>query len=250
VNLLRSLLFAPLLWLWTGLMVFGCSPVLLGPPRWSMKAQNAWADGADWLVRHVLGIRCEVRGLENLPEGPMIVASKHQSAYETIVFHRLLDDPGIVLKKELLAIPLYGWFSRHMGMIPIDRSGSAKAMRAMLRAAEKVLAQGRPILIFPEGTRSAPGQRPSYRPGVAGLYRHLNVPVVPVALNSGLFWPRRSLLKRPGTVVIEYLMPIPPGLDRRAFMAELEARIEPATAGLLAEAGFRPGDNYVDETRG
>ncbi|MBI1179554.1 MAG: 1-acyl-sn-glycerol-3-phosphate acyltransferase [Alphaproteobacteria bacterium] len=250
MTLIRSLLFNPLLWLWTAVMVFGCSPLLLGPGRWSMAAQNVWAAGTAALIRHVLGIRCEVRGRENLPEGPMIVASKHQSAYETVVFHQLLHDPGIVLKKELLAIPLYGWFSRRMGMIPIDRGGSARAMRVMLRAAEKVLAQGRPILIFPEGTRSTPGQPPRYHAGVAGLYRHLGVPVVPVALNSGLLWGRRALVKRPGTVVFQYLPPIQPGLDRHAFMAELELRIETATAALLAEAGFHAVDKPVDELRG
>jgi len=143
-----------------------------------------------------------------------------------------------VMKRELLNIPLYGWYSRRMGMIPIDRRASSTAMRKMLRAAEAAAAQGRPILIFPEGTRSAPGAAARYLPGVAGLYRHLGVPVVPVALDSGLLWGRNALRKHAGTVTIQYLPPIMPGLDRRAFMAELEERIESATAALLAESGF------------
>lgn len=244
--MIRSVLFTLSFWAWTAIAVIGLSPALVGPPRWSMNAQNIWATGAEWLVRHIARIRYEVRGAEHVPEGTSIIASKHQSAYETFLFQILLRDPGIVMKKELLAIPLYGWFSQRMGMIPIDRAGSAGAMRQMLRAADRIKAEGRPVLIFPEGTRSAPGAVPDYRPGVAGLYRHLKVPVVPVALNSGLFWGKNALAKHPGTVIIHYLPPIPPGLDKREFMAELAGRIEPATAALLAESGFRPVDNNGD----
>lgn len=242
MNLVRSLLFNLLFWGWTAVAVIGFSPMLLGPARWSARAQTMWATGGEFLARHVLRIRYEVRGREHIPKGAAIVASKHQSVYETIVFSLMLHEPGIVMKKELLAIPLYGWFSRRMGMIPIDRSASTSAMRIMLRAAKRIIDEERPILIFPEGTRSAPGVTPSYRPGVAGLYRLLNLPVVPVALNSGLLWGRNALVKYPGTVIFQYLPAIPAGLDRHAFMEQMETSIETATAALLAEAGFQPVD--------
>jgi 1-acyl-sn-glycerol-3-phosphate acyltransferase len=239
MTMIRSLAFNLLFWTWTTIAVLGFLPLLLAPRRWASLPQNLWAAGSEFLLRHVAGISWRERGRENLPDGPVIVACKHQSAYETIVLSLLLRDPAVVLKRELLNIPLYGWYARRMGMIPIDRAASSTAMRQMLRAAEKAVAQGRPILIFPEGTRAAPGVKARYHPGVAGLYRHLNLPVVPVALDSGLRWGRNSLRKHPGTVTFQYLEPIAPGLDRKAFMAELERRIETATDALLAEAGFR-----------
>ncbi len=248
MNVVRSLLFNLLFWCWTAVVVFGFSPALLGPGRWSSRAQAVWAAGTDFLARRVLGIRFEVRGRENLPEGAVIVASKHQSAYETIMFSLILRDPAVVLKRELLAIPLYGWYSRRMGMIPIDRSASSKALRQMMRAADKAAAQQRPILIFPEGTRVAPGVKGRYLPGVAGLYRHLGLPVVPVALDSGLLWGRNALVKKPGTVTFQFLPAIPPGLDRAALMARLETEIETASNALLAGAG--PVDNSGDQSRG
>ncbi|MEN3975626.1 lysophospholipid acyltransferase family protein [Emcibacter sp. SYSU 3D8] len=238
MTIFRSLLFNLLLWIWTAIAVIGFVPLLLGPARWAVKAQSGWSTGAEWLIRHVVGITWRERDRENLPEGPVIVACKHQSVYETIVMQMRLRDPAIVMKRELLNIPLYGWYSRRMGMIPIDRNASSSAMRQMLRAAEAAVAQGRPILIFPEGTRAAPGAPAHYHPGVAGLYRHLKVPVVPVALNSGLFWGRNTVHKHAGTVTLQYLPVIEPGLDRRAFMAEMEERIETATAALLEESGF------------
>src|SRR5690606_21388864 len=147
-----------------------------------------------------------------------IVAAKHQSAWDTMAFYWVLDDAAYVLKKELLSIPLYGWCARKARMIGVDRSGGAKALRAMVEQAQNCLAEGRPIVIFPEGTRTAPGRRSAYHPGIAALYTRLGVPVVPVALNSGLFWGRRSFIKQPGRIVVQFLPPIPPGLERRAFM--------------------------------
>ena len=251
MSLLRSLAFNLLFWLWTTVAVLGMSPMLLGPPRWSSRAQFVWAAGTEFLARHVLGIRFRVRGRENIPAGAVIVACKHQSAYETIVMSLMLPNPAVVMKRELLAIPIYGWYSLRMGMIPVDRSASSLAMRQMLRAAERAAAENRAIVIFPEGTRTAPGAAPHYLPGVAGLYRHLNLPVVPVAIDSGLLWGRNAFRKHPGTVTFQYLPPIMPGLDRRAFMAELEERIESATAALLAESGFRGQEHeQAGESRG
>jgi len=155
----------------------------------------------------------------------------------------LQKNPAIVAKKQLAKIPFYGWYFRKTDMIPIDRKGHASAMRAMLRAADRIKDRGGVILIFPEGTRAAPGETGEYKVGVAGLYRHLKVPVVPVVLNSGLFWPRNSFAKRPGKIILEYLPPIEVGLSRDAFMAELQERIEQGTMRLLEEAGFEPPKN-------
>ncbi len=165
---------------------------------------------------------------------------KHQSAWDTLAVPVLFGDVGIVIKRELLWIPCYGWYARKAGMIPVDRGAGAAALRGMLGRARAVMAEGRPIVIFPEGTRTAVGTRRPYHPGVAALYTQLDLPVVPVALNSGLFWPRRSFLKRPGRIVVEALAPLPPGLERKAFLAELQSRIETATERLIAEASEKP----------
>ena len=227
-------------------MMIGCLPVLAGPYHWSITAQRAWARGSLWLARVLLGIRYEIRGQENLPanmqESPVIIACKHQSTFETILFNIVVPRPAIVLKKELLNLPFYGWYSRRMGAIPVDRKGKTAAMRRMLRTAEAAVAQGRPIVIFPEGSRTAPGVKGMFHPGVAGLYRHLTLPVVPVALDSGLYWPRRQMVKKPGTIVVEYLPAIPPGLPRPEFMDTLAARIDTGTDQLLQQAGFNSVD--------
>lgn len=238
---LRSAAFNLAYGIWTGAMHVLCLPLLFGPRRWVQAAGRLWIDGALWLLRVLVGIRCRVTGTENLPDGPAIYASKHQSAWETLFLSRYLGFPAFILKKELLSIPLFGWYIRKAGMIAVDRKAGASALRQMARQANETLESGRSILIFPEGTRVAPGQRRPYQPGVAGLYSQLKVPVVPVALNSGLFWGRRAFIKKPGTIVVEFLPPIPPGLERKAVIKELENRIETAATALArtAESGFR-----------
>jgi 1-acyl-sn-glycerol-3-phosphate acyltransferase len=188
------------------------------------------------LLKVVVGLRFELRGDRALLSQPVIVAAKHQSAWETLAFFLLARDPAYAMKKELMAIPLYGWIARKQAMIAIDRGAGGAAMRRLLRDAEAAIAQRRQVVIFPQGTRVAPGAQAPYQPGVAALYSRLGVPVVPIALNSGLFWGRRSFVKRPGTIVVEILPPIAPGLPRARFMAELESRIETATARLEAGA--------------
>lgn len=235
---LRSLAFNLAFYLWTTFMVLAFVPALLGPARWVVWGQRQWAAGNLWLMKVLAGIDVEVRGRGRLPDGPMIVASKHQSAWDTFAYHVLLDDPAIVLKKELLGIPIYGWYCRKTKMISVDRKGGGPALRAMLRAGRAAVADGRPLLIFPEGTRTAPGTTHPYQPGAAAFYKDLAVPVVPVALNSGLFWRRREFLRRPGTIVVEFLTPIDPGLDRKQFTAELERRIEHGTQALIGGAKF------------
>ena len=183
--------------------------------------------GLKWLA----GIKCEVKGKEYLPkEGPYIVASKHQSALETIALHALLPSPAYILKKELQYIPLFGWNLKLTGCVPIDRSSGTKAMRSILHGSEKRLAQKRPVVIFPEGTRTKPGTTTHYNPGVGLLYEKFDVPMIPVALNTGYFWPKNAFLKNPGTVTIEFLPQMPKGLEKREFIKELQDRIEAACA--------------------
>ena len=238
--LLRSLAFNLAFYAWTTGMVLGHAWTLFAAPRHVIAGQRRWARGVNWLLRHVAAIEVEVRG--ERPRPPCLVAAKHQSAWDTLIWHVELDAPAIVMKQELLAIPIYGRMCRRSGMLPIDRKGGARALKAMLEGAKRVVAEGRPIVVFPQGTRTAPGlpvAAAPYQPGAAAIYRAAEAPCVPVALNSGLFWPRRAFLRHPGRIVLEYLEPIPPGLDRRTFEAELIARIEGATARLEAEGRSR-----------
>jgi 1-acyl-sn-glycerol-3-phosphate acyltransferase len=231
--LLRSLLFNLCYLLWSVFMQVICLPLLLAPASWVWKAGHLWIDGTLLLLRLICGLGHRERGLEHLPKGPAIVAAKHQSAWETLFLSRRLGQPAFILKRELLSIPLFGWFIRKVGMIAVDRAGKAAALKQMVKDANRAFGEGRQIIIFPEGTRVAPGEHRPYQPGIAALYGQLNVPVVPVALNSGLYWGRKAWVKKPGTIAIEYLPAIPPGLDRKAFMAELEQRLEPAAKKLL-----------------
>ena len=238
--IIRSLLFNFLFYTTSVMAGLIGLPLLLGPPRyavWLMRAVGKWNM---WLLKVIAGTRYEVRGLENVPKTACVVASKHQSMWETVSLLAIVDHPALVLKQELLLIPLYGWYVRKARMIAIKRSDGTKALRQMLHQASEAVSEERHLIIFPEGTRAAPGERNPYMSGVAGLYSHLDVPCVPVALNSGLFWPRRQLLRKPGTIVIEFLPAIQPGMKRKAFMLELETQIETATDRLLLEAGFNP----------
>ncbi|MFQ6018558.1 MAG: lysophospholipid acyltransferase family protein, partial [Kiloniellaceae bacterium] len=233
---LRSLAFNILFFSWSFLVQTICLPVLLLSPRAVLRVGRFWSKGITALLARVCALRHEIRGLANLPERPCIIAAKHQSAWDTLIFSQLLEAPAYVLKRELVWVPLFGWYIARIGAIAIDRTGGAAALRRMMEQGRRMLRQGRPIVIFPEGTRVAPGARKPYLPGVAALYRQLGVPVVPVTVNSGLFWGRRAFLKKPGLITLEILPPIEPGLDREAFTAELENRIETASARLLAAA--------------
>jgi 1-acyl-sn-glycerol-3-phosphate acyltransferase len=235
----RSLVFNLAFWLWTGVMVVAAVPLLPCPRRTMVAAGRLWQRGAQRLLSALAGLSYEVRGRERIPATPAVFAFKHQSAWETLVLHLVLADPAITLKRELTQIPLFGWYLTRAGMIGIDRAGGGRALRTLIEDSRAALARGSEIVIFPEGTRAPVGGRNPYHPGVAALYLHLECPVVPVALNSGVFWPRRSFIKRPGRIALEFLPPIEPGLDRKRFMAELEQRLEGATERLIAEA--RPG---------
>jgi len=230
---IRSLLFYVAFIAWTTLTAFAGVTLLPFSRRHTLALGQAWSRGVLALLDSMVSIRYEVRG--TIPAAPAIVASKHQSSWETFVFPVLLGDPAYVLKRELTRIPLLGRCFVKAGHIAVDRTAGGRALRQLIRAARAASAEGRHVVIFPEGTRTAPGTQGEYHPGVTALYLQLGLQVVPVAVNSGLFWPRRAILKRPGRVVISFLQPIPPGLDRKAFLAELSGRIEAATRSLEAE---------------
>lgn len=245
---LRSLLFNACFLLWSMVMHLGTLPFLLGPPGGVYFMGWIWVRGTLLLLRLICGLSYRVEGLENLPAEPVVVASKHQSIWETMAFCHIFDRPIFILKKELIRIPFYGWYLKRMGMISIDRDGGAKAMRQMIAEARQCLEDGKHIIIFPEGTRTAPGQRRAYHPGVAALYKQLGCPLLPVALDSGRFWPAKRLRQKPGCITVRLLPALPPGLERRDFMARLEQDIEDASRALLARENPQgtPVDNSVD----
>ncbi len=242
---LRSALFNAVFFVFTGAGVVLLSPVMLLGREATLGLQSWWARQVLVLLRVLAGIELRVTGREHLPgDGPALIAAKHQSAFDTIVWFALLPRPAYVLKAELLLIPFYGWFSRRAGMIAVDRGAGAAAMRSLLRGATAALEDGRQVVIFPQGTRVAarPGtvEQHPYQPGVTALYARSGLPVIPVATDSGRFWPRRSFRKRPGTLTVAILPPIPPGLDRTRFEADLAGAIEAASDALLD-----PVDNPV-----
>ena len=225
---------------WTVIIgVFGL-PFLAAPRRAAMRLGRLWSAGVVTLLRALVGLDYRVIGLDHIPAGGCIVAMKHQSAWEAIVMPLALDDPAPVVKRELLLVPIYGWYMARAGAIAIDRKAGAAALRRIVAAARPAAAEGRPIVIFPQGTRVPPGVTVTYQPGAFALYQALSLPLVPAALNSGLFWGRRSFMKRPGCVTLQFLEPIPPGWPRRRLMAELEERVETATAALEMEAMLAP----------
>lgn len=209
------------------------SPFYLTPRKWSIRALQAWATTSLWWLKVICGTTYEVRGAENIPEGAVLVAAKHQSTWDTFALLPLFDDPAMVLKRELVFIPLFGWFIPKFRMIPIERASGAQALKNMVARAKEAAQMGRQIVIFPEGTRRAPDALPDYKPGVAALYLQLGLPCLPVALNSGVFWPRRKFLRYPGRIVVEILPLIEAGLKRRDFSQRLETAIETATARLV-----------------
>jgi 1-acyl-sn-glycerol-3-phosphate acyltransferase len=242
MSAVRALVFNVVFWV--GTVIFGIAglPFLLTPRRTAMRFGRFWAQAVLAALKLIVGLDGEIRGRGHLPHGACLIAMKHQSMWDTLILPPLLGDPAVVIKRELLFVPFYGWYAARAGSIFIDRKGGAGALRRLVAAAKRAVAMGRPVVIFPQGTRTAPGQAVSetpYQPGIAALYRELGVPLVPAAVNSGLYWGRRAFFKRSGRIVLEFLEPIPPGLPRREVMVTLETRIEAATAALEREAGYR-----------
>jgi 1-acyl-sn-glycerol-3-phosphate acyltransferase len=238
---IRSLLFNLLFYVNIIVRMTVALPTILLPRSFLLGVLRRYSRSSLWLLRVVCGVSVEWRGREKIPEGPCIVACKHQSFWETFALFEVLRDPTYVLKRELMWLPLFGWLARKARMIPIDRGARVTSLARMTAATRREIADARQIVIFPEGTRQAPGAPPRYMSGVAYLYGEIGLPCVPVALNSGLYWPRRSLLRFPGTVLVEVLDPIPPGLDKRAFLARLRSVIEEATTRLVAEGRVQRG---------
>lgn len=219
---LRSLLFALIFYGGTVPAVLLSFPISLLGTKAIRGWAHLWVRFHKVCARWLLGVRTKVEGMP--PRGACLVACKHQSMFETLEIILLLDEPAMVLKRELADIPLWGWVTRRYGVIPVDRKGGAAALRRMMRAAESAIAEGRPIVIFPEGTRVPPGATPPLQPGFAGLYRALKLPVVPVGVDSGRLWPKGKFVKRPGLVTMRFMAPIEPGLPR----PEIEARVHDA----------------------
>jgi len=233
---LRSLLFNLLFYTVLVCLAIVALPTFVLPPRAMLTVAQWWAKATLFLMRVVCNIKVEFRGVEKIPKGPLIVASKHQSMWETISLLGFFEAPFFVLKRELLFIPLFGFFLIKTRMIAIDRAKGGRALLAVMRRAAEEVRHGRQFVIFPEGTRTAPGAPPQYKAGVGLIYSECGVPCLPVALNSGLFWPRRTFMRYPGTLVVEFLDPIQPGLKRDEFLARIQTTIETATNRIVAAA--------------
>ena len=232
---IRSFLFAIFFYGGTVPAVLLSFPISLFGNKAIRGWAHLWARYHGLCARFLLGVRTVVEGTP--PRGACLVACKHQAMFETLEIIPMLDEPATVLKRELADIPFWGWVTRRYGVIPVDRQGGAAALRRMMRAAEAAIAEGRPIVIFPEGTRVPPGAQPPLQPGFAGLYRALKLPVVPVAVNSGRLWPKGRFIKRPGIVTMRFLAPIEPCLPR----AEIEARVN-AAINALQSSVVRPAE--------
>jgi 1-acyl-sn-glycerol-3-phosphate acyltransferase len=233
---IRSLIFNVVFYVnmvvWTILLL----PTLLLPRIVFCRLVIYWIRSSFWLLKVICGTTYEIRGLEKLPKGGFLVASKHQSMWETLALFIVFEDPAFVLKRELQWVPLYGWYTMKHRSIPINRRGGSVTLSVMNARARAEAAAGRQIVIFPEGTRTAPGAAPAYKYGIVHMYEQMKVTCVPVGLNSGVFWSRRKFLRYPGTIVVEICEPIPPGLGREEFFGILKQRIEASSDGLLAEA--------------
>ena len=234
--LIRSVVFNLLFYSYLTVLVIVGLPCLMFGRHAVQELARIWSRGSLWLLDKVCGMKVEFRGLDRPIVGPFLIAAKHQSTLETFALTLAATDFGFILKRELTWIPLFGWYLRRAGMIAVDRGRRTTALTQAAEGARCALAAGRQVVIFPEGTRRPVGAPPLYKSGVAHIYCVGGTSCIPVATNTGLFWPRRSFLRPPGTVVIEFLAPIPPGLDRKTFLALLQGRIETATNTLVVEA--------------
>ena len=241
---LRSLVYNLLFYLVLVVLIIIAIPTFVMPRPAIMTVARWWARSSIWLMRVICRTKVEYRGLEKIPNGPLIVASKHQSFWETFALLQFFDQPLFILKRELMWIPVFGLYLKKANMIGIDRQAGGRALLAMTRRAGEQVRRGRQLIIFPEGTRRPVDAPPSYKSGIAQIYVDCGVDCVPVALNSGLFWPRRTFMRYPGTLVVEFLDPLPPGLSRREFIARVSSVIEDATNRLVETARQEQADLF------
>ena len=231
--MIRSLLFNFFYVLWTLFVCIVFLPVIFLPQKLILLVVGQiWARGLYFFLRLCCNLKLDLKGIKNIPKTPAIFASKHQSALETFMFHLLINKPVFVLKKELLNLPFFGFYLKRMGMIAIDRDGGIKSLKLLLKQVQEKIKQGYSIVIFPEGTRTLPGQNVEYNPGIIALYNLKVAPVIPVALNTGVYWPKNSFLKKPGKFTIEFLEPSLEGLEKQEFLDQLKERIETKSAAL------------------
>lgn len=233
--LVRSLTFTLAYYLYSTLVALVMIPLFLAPRRWVTHVLTWYGAGTTVLLRLICNIKVEIRGREHLPRGAALIAGKHQCMFDIFGSFAFLPDACFVAKKELMVIPFLGWYATKGGMIVVDRDGHSGALRKLVKDARDRFRDARQLVIFAEGTRKAPGAPPDYKPGIAALYRDLEMPVIPLALNTGVHWPAHGVMRYPGTIVFEFLPPIPAGLKRGEFMRELETRIETASNALIAE---------------
>jgi 1-acyl-sn-glycerol-3-phosphate acyltransferase len=241
MTFVRSIIFNIVFYVFTVTMVLVTLPVFVfASEKMTERTCRLWGSIGLFLLRTIVGTRLEIRGAENIPPGGVIVASKHQSMFETFALFMPLERTTYVMKQELARIPLWGWYAKRAGMIMLQRDQGASALRKLVTAVRTAIKKERQVIIFPEGTRQPPGASPDYKGGIAHLYRMSGAPAVPVALNSGLFWPRRRFTRYPGTIIFEFLPPIMPGLKSRDFIEQLQTRIETASDRLLVETSEAP----------
>jgi 1-acyl-sn-glycerol-3-phosphate acyltransferase len=211
-------------------------PCLVLPRRAIRLMTHGLALSSMWLLKAIAGTKSEFRGVQNIPSGGYIVASKHQSMWETFALYPLFEDGIFVYKRELKWVPLFGWYLQKLQMIPVDRNKGSKALQEMNEKVLEAIRLGRQILLFPEGTRKAPDATPDYKYGVVHIYHNSQAPILPIALNAGVFWPRRRFLRYPGMIVAQCLPMIEAGLPRAKLLPLLQERIETTTAQLVQEA--------------
>ena len=236
MTLIKSTIFHICFWTWSVNMNLLFLPALIMPRKAVVFGQKIWALGVMWLLKFIVKLNFQIITKENFPKPPFVLAIKHQSIWDTIILHMIIKDPAIVMKDDLLKIPIYGWYCKKSGMIPIDRKSGSSALKKIIKNCKKAKDEGRSIAIFPQGTRVLPNEQAPYLPGITAIYKYLNIPVLPVALNSGLFWPLNRYKKYEGTITVSVLNSIQPGLSKKNFKDTLESSIEEESKKLAIEA--------------
>ncbi len=234
MRMLRSGLFKVIFYLWTALFCILYIPLFWLPRNGLIEFQRIWSYGVRVLLRVIMNIKIEIRGQDHVPVGGALIAMKHQSSLDTFVMHTIVSHPAFVMKKELLKIPLYGRFCLNTGMIPVDRDGGLKALKGLMQDSSKAIEDERQLIIFPEGSRTLPGDHIEYQSGIFGIYKYTKHPVIPVGLNSGVYWPKKGHLAAGGTIIFDFLKPIEAGLGKDEFMNALENSIETSSRALLS----------------